>query len=73
MFAVPMIELMIMVPATFLIIGPVMDKFGSLLAAGYSAIVGFNPILAGGILGLIWPAAVIFGLHWQPWEKIHYL
>lgn len=64
MFAVPMIELMIMVPATFLIIGPVMDKFGSLLAAGYSAIVGFNPILAGGILGLIWPAAVIFGLHW---------
>lgn len=53
MFAVPMIELMIMVPATFLIIGPVMDKFGSLLAVGYSAIVGFNPILAGGILGLI--------------------
>ena len=57
-------KLLIMVPATFLIIGPVMDKFGSLLAAGYSAIVGFNPILAGGIFGVSWPAAVIFGLHW---------
>ena len=49
-----------MVPATFLVIGPVMDKFGKLLASGYTAIMGFNPIIAGGFVGLIWPAAVIF-------------
>ena len=64
MFAIPMIELMVMVPATFLIIGPVMDKFSTLLASGYTAVVGFNPVIAGGILGLLWPAVIIFGLHW---------
>ncbi len=64
MFLLPLIELAVIVPATFLVIGPVMDKFGKLLAAGYTGLVGLNPIVAGGILGLIWPAAVLFGLHW---------
>ena len=64
LFLTPLLELSIMVPATFLVIGPVMDKFGKLLASGYTAIMGFNPIIAGGFVGLIWPAAVIFGLHW---------
>lgn len=64
LFLTPLLELSIMVPATFLVIGPLMDKFGKLLASGYTAIMGFNPIIAGGFVGLIWPAAVIFGLHW---------
>lgn len=64
LFLTPLLELSIMVPATFLVIGPFMDKFGKLLASGYTAIMGFNPIIAGGFVGLIWPAAVIFGLHW---------
>ena len=34
-----------MVPATFLVIGPIMDKFGKLLASGYTAIMGFNLLL----------------------------
>lgn len=63
-FMTPMLSLMIMVPATYLAIGPVMDKFGKILAAGYTGMVALNPVVAGGILGLIWPAAVIFGLHW---------
>ena len=64
LFLTPLLELSIMVPATFLVIGPFMDKFGKLLASGYTAIMSFNPIIAGGFVGLIWPAAVIFGLHW---------
>ena len=64
LFLTPLLELTIMVPATFLVIGPIMDKFGKLLASGYTAIMTFNPIIAGGFVGLIWPAAVIFGLHW---------
>ena len=63
-FLVPMLSFMIMVPATYLVIGPVMDKFGKVLASGYTGMVSLNPVIAGGILGLIWPAAVIFGLHW---------
>lgn len=63
-FLTPMLSLMIMVPATYLVIGPISDTAGKLLASGYTAMVGFNPMIAGGILGLIWPAAVMFGLHW---------
>ena len=64
LFLTPLLELMIMVPATFLVIGPIMDQFGKLLASGYTGLVGINPIIAGGVIGLLWPMAVIFGLHW---------
>lgn len=64
LFLTPLLELMIMVPATFLVIGPIMDQFGKLLASGYTGLVGINPIIAGGVIGLLWPIAVIFGLHW---------
>ncbi len=64
LFLTPLLELMIMVPATFLVIGPIMDQFGKLLASGYTGLVGINPIIAGGVIGLLWPAAIIFGLHW---------
>ncbi|WP_124066094.1 beta-glucoside-specific PTS transporter subunit IIABC [Clostridium sp. E02] len=60
----PLLSLVIMVPSTFLVIGPVSDIAGKLLAGGYTTLVVFNPIIAGFLLGLIWPAAVMFGLHW---------
>ncbi|RKD34092.1 beta-glucoside-specific PTS transporter subunit IIABC [Lacrimispora algidixylanolytica] len=60
----PLISLAVMVPATYLVIGPIADYAGKLLAGGYMTIVGVNPIIAGFVLGLIWPAAVMFGLHW---------
>ncbi|SHJ82925.1 beta-glucoside-specific PTS transporter subunit IIABC [Hespellia stercorisuis] len=63
-FLTPMLSLIIMVPATYLVIGPVADTIGKLLASGYTSMVALNPVIAGGILGLIWPAAVIFGVHW---------
>lgn len=63
-FMNPLLSLMIMVPATYLVIGPVADTAGSLLAAGYTGLVGLNPVIAGFILGLVWPLVVMFGLHW---------
>ena len=60
----PMFSLVIMVPLTFLAIGPLADGAGKLLAAGYTGLVALNPVIAGFILGLLWPAAVMFGLHW---------
>lgn len=60
----PLISLTLMVPATYLVIGPIADYAGKLLAGGYTAVVGLSPVVAGFILGLIWPAAVMFGLHW---------
>ena len=63
-FMTPLLCLIIMVPATYLAIGPIADKLGSGLAAGYTALVGFNPIIAGFLLGLLWPLIVMFGLHY---------
>ncbi|WP_349672316.1 beta-glucoside-specific PTS transporter subunit IIABC [Lacrimispora sp.] len=60
----PLLSLVIMVPSTFLVIGPVSDFAGKILAGGYTALVSVNPVIAGFILGLVWPAAVMFGLHW---------
>lgn len=63
-FLTPLLSLAIMVPATYLVIGPIADTVGKALASGYTGLVGLNPVIAGGLLGLIWPAAVIFGVHW---------
>lgn len=63
-FMIPLLSVAIMVPSTYLAIGPVADTAGKWLASGYSAMVGVNPIIAGGILGLLWPLIVMFGLHW---------
>lgn len=63
-FMNPLLSLIIMVPATYLVIGPVADTAGSLLAAGYTGLVGLSPVVAGFIIGLIWPMVVMFGLHW---------
>ena len=63
-FLLPMLELLIIVPATFLFVGPLMNVVSHYLAVGYMGLVGINPIIAGGIIGAIWPLAIIFGLHW---------
>ena len=63
-FMIPLLCITIMVPATYLVIGPIADTAGNLLAAGYTGLVGLNPIIAGFVLGLLWPLIVMFGLHW---------
>jgi len=63
-FLTPLICLMVMVPATYLAIGPVADVFGKGLAAGYTGLVALNPTIAGFILGLLWPGIIMFGLHY---------
>ncbi|VOI57290.1 PTS system beta-glucosides-specific transporter subunit IIABC [Streptococcus pneumoniae] len=60
----PFLELIIMVPLTIFIVGP----FGTYLSAGVSnlitTLVGFNPMIAGAILSMIWLYVVTLGLHW---------
>ncbi len=63
-FLKPMISIMIVVPVTFLVFGPVGAMIGSGLAGAYAAIYNLSPILAGVIFGLIWQPLVVFGLHW---------
>ena len=63
-FLVPFVTLLIVVPLTFLIIGPIATWIGNALAAMTSAIYGFSPVLAGVLLGVFWQVFVIFGVHW---------
>lgn len=62
-FLVPLTCLVVIVPLTFLIIGPATDWLGKTLATGYTTMVSINPIIAGGVLGFIWPCCVMFGVH----------
>ncbi len=63
-FLVPFVTLLIVVPLTFLIIGPLATWIGNALAAITSAVYNFSPVLAGILLGGFWQVFVIFGVHW---------
>jgi PTS system beta-glucosides-specific IIC component len=63
-FLVPFCTLLVIVPLTFLAIGPVSTWAGQLLGAITAAIYNFSPIVAGLFIGAFWQVFVIFGLHW---------
>lgn len=63
-FLTPLICIVVTVPLTFLVIGPLATGLGQMLAAGFQWIYQLAPWLAGGLLGALWQVCVIFGLHW---------
>lgn len=63
-FVTPLMCLVVTVPLTFLLIGPVATWLSHLLAYGYQTIYAFNPVIAGAVMGAMWQVCVIFGLHW---------
>jgi PTS system beta-glucosides-specific IIC component len=63
-FFTPLLCLIVVVPLTFLLIGPAATWLSKLLANGYQAIYALAPWFAGGVMGAIWQVCVIFGLHW---------
>ncbi|RSV85567.1 PTS beta-glucoside transporter subunit IIABC [Klebsiella aerogenes] len=63
-FFTPAICLAVVVPLTFLVIGPLATWLSHMIANGYQVIYVFAPWLAGAVLGALWQVCVIFGLHW---------
>lgn len=63
-FLVPFCTLLVVVPLTFLAIGPLSTWAGKILGAITAAIYNFSPIVAGLFIGAFWQVFVIFGLHW---------
>lgn len=61
---VPMLTLIVMVPLSFLVIGPVTSTAGNILAAAYTSLYTFCPPLTGFVFAALWPTLIIFGLHW---------
>lgn len=60
----PFFSLIIMVPLTLMVVGPIATYASNLLATGYTAAYNFSPIVSGAIIGGLWQVFVIFGLHW---------
>lgn len=60
---VPLICLIIMVPAELIVIGPAMNWVGQLLADGYMFLYSLNPAIAGALIAGLWPLMVIVGAH----------
>ena len=60
----PFICLLVMVPLTVLLIGPISTLLANGIANGYNAIYNFAPPLAAAVIGGVWQVIVIFGVHW---------
>jgi len=63
-FLVPFFTLIIVIPLTFLVIGPVATWLGQGLGLVTTSIYKLSPIIAGAFIGGFWQVFVIFGLHW---------
>lgn len=64
MFLVPLFTLLIAVPLTFLIIGPISVWLSSIIGLVVTTIFSFNSTIASALVGGLWMVLVIFGLHW---------
>ena len=60
---VPMFAIVITVPVTLIVIGPIITLISNWIAAGVVALVNLSPMVAGVILGATWQLIVLTGLH----------
>jgi beta-glucoside PTS system EIICBA component len=63
-FLVPTFTLLLIVPATFIVIGPISTWLSSLVGQGTIWLFGLSPTIAGLFIGGFWLVLIIFGLHW---------
>ncbi|MDN7243006.1 beta-glucoside-specific PTS transporter subunit IIABC [Planococcus sp. N028] len=61
---VPFLCLIVMVPLTILLIGPLSTLGANGIANGYNFLAENAPAVAGAIIGGFWQVLVIFGIHW---------
>lgn len=60
----PFIALAVVVPFSFLLIGPIATWLSESMANAFLAAYEFAPAVAGIIMGALWQVCVMFGLHW---------
>lgn len=61
---VPFICMIVMVPLTILIIGPLTNGGAEAVAVGFNLLMEKAPLLGGILIGGLWQVFVIFGVHW---------
>lgn len=60
---VPGLALFIMLPLTLTVLGPVGVWVGNIIQVTYTALMNFNAVLGGAVVGGLWGVFVIFGAH----------
>ena len=60
----PLVELVITVPVSFLVFGPIFSALQAAIGNGYTALYNLSPVVTGIVLGAAWQILVVFGLHW---------
>lgn len=63
-FVAPMLTMLIVIPLTFIVIGPVATWASQLLGQGTIWLYDLSSVIAGALLGGLWLVFVMFGLHW---------
>ncbi len=64
LFIVPFVTILLTVPLTFLVVGPLANFISDLLSMGFTSVMAFSPLLYGFLLVALWQVMVMFGLHW---------
>ncbi|MDX2933444.1 beta-glucoside-specific PTS transporter subunit IIABC [Streptomyces ipomoeae] len=64
-FCTPLFTIAVVVPLTFLAIGPVTSNLGDWVSQGVDKVWDVSPIAGGALMGAFWQVFVIFGIHWS--------
>lgn len=62
---VALLELVIMVPLTLIVVGPIGSSVSNFLAGSIMTIYNHAAVVAGVIIGGLWQVIVMFGFHWM--------
>lgn len=63
-FMTPLITVLVMVPLTLIVVGPITMYVSTWVSDGINWLFGVVPWLGGALLGGFWQVFVVFGLHW---------
>lgn len=61
---VPLFTVFVACVATIFVVGPVTDIIGKLIANALISLLNTVPLVAGFLIGALWPCLIIFGMHW---------
>lgn len=64
LFLVPMISLLVMVPLTVILFGPIATNVGDVISNIFMGLFEFNRVIAGAAIGIAMPFLAVLGLHW---------
>lgn len=67
MFMTPFLSLLVSIPLTYLVIGPIASLLTSLISGLFTTIYDIpvvGGVIAAAFLAGIWPVLIVFGLHW---------